>query len=397
MYGIAKTPNTNKAYITAKYAGVSLETAPMEFGKTNKSADFVAKFPFGKVPAMETPEGPIYESNAVAQYIASRKPELLGKNAYEQSLVTQFLMSEGTELAPTAAKVIYPLLGYMSYEAAQWSQAVKELLAKLKIYDAILQPRTYLVGESITVADIALTCSLERVFTKILDPAARKDLVNLTRWFVTMANQANVKAVLGEVKLAEKTVDPAEEIKANKPATTAAAATHDDDEEEAAPKPKAKTPMDTLPPSKLNLEEWKRFYSNCKETRPVATNWFWEHYDPEGYSIWRANYKYNDELKKIFMTCNLVTGLFSRMEALRKYCFASVLIFGEDDKNEISGFFVFRGKEMPELMKEVPDYDCYEWTQVDPTDAKQRELFDDYLAWEGALEGKSFNQGKIFK
>jgi hypothetical protein len=56
-----------------------------------------------------------------------------------------------------------------------------------------------------------------------------------------------------------------------------------------------------------------------------------------GYSIWWINYRYNDELAKIFMTCNLVTGLFARMDHMRKYIFGSFLIFGEDDKNEISG------------------------------------------------------------
>jgi elongation factor 1-gamma len=85
------------------------------------------------------------------------------------------------------------------------------------------------------------------------------------------------------------------------------------------------------------------------------------------------------------------------MDLMRKYCFASVLIFGEDDKNEITGFFVIRGSEMPDLMKDVPDFECYNWTKMDVEDKKQVELFNDYLAWEGELEGKTVNQGKTFK
>lgn len=371
----------------------------MDFGKSNKTPEFLAKFPFGKVPAMETPDGPIFESNAIAYYIALHKPELVGNTPYEKALVQQFICSLECELTPVCVKVFYPVLGYMAYEPTEWKKAVEELLVKLKVYDTILQPKTYLVGETITLADILFSRLLCRVFDMILEPKDRKNFVNLTRWYVTIANQPNFRDIVGEMKLCEKRVDPAKAA-ASKPQLkpVAAAAAHDDEEEEEAPKPKAKNALDLLPPSKLNLEEWKRFYSNCKETRPVATNWFWEHFDSEGYSIWRANYRYNDELKKIFMTCNLVTGLFARMEALRKYCFASVLIFGEDDNNEISGFFVFRGKDdIPDLMKEVPDFDSYEWTRMDINDKKQVELFNDYLAWEGDLEGKSFNQGKIFK
>lgn len=345
---------------------------------------------------MDCPEGPLYESNAIAFYIAAKKPELLGSSDYERALVQQFICSVDCELVPAAAAVIYPALGYAPYNASEWKKAGEALLAKLKIYDTILQPRTYLVGESITLADIIMVCVLDRVYGLFLEASDRKDLVNLSRWFVTMVNQANVKAVLGEFTLCEKRVDPSK-VAAPVQKPSAAPAADDDEEEEPAPKPKEKNAMDLLPPSKFNLEEWKRFYSNCKETRPVATNWFWEHFDPEGFSIWRATYRYNSELQKIFMTCNLVTGLFSRMDAMRKYCFASVLIFGEDDKNEISGFFVVRGKDMPDMMKEVPDYDSYEWTRMDINDPKQKELFNDYLAWEGELEGKTLNQGKIFK
>lgn len=368
-------------------------------GKTNKTPEYLAKFPWGKIPALETPEGPLFESDAIAFYIAQKKPELLGKTHYEMSLILQFICNLDCELIPAYQKVLYPALGYLPYEASQWQASLKDLLVKLKVFDNVLRPRTFLVGESITLADLLYVCILAPLYAHVLEAGHRKELVNLTRYYVTMANQANVKAVIGEMALCTKTINP--EMTRPKPAATtaaAAAAHNDEDDEETAPvAKKEKNEMDLLPPSKFNLEEWKRFYSNCKETRPVATNWFWEHFDAEGFSIWRADYKYNEELKKIFMTCNLVTGLFARMEAMRKYCFGSVIISGEDDKNEIHGYFVIRGKEMPALMKEVPDYDCYEWSKIDINDKKHAELFNDYLAWDGDLEGKTFNQGKIFK
>jgi elongation factor 1-gamma len=365
-------------------------------GKTNKTPEFLAKFPWGKIPAMETPEGNIFESNAIAFYVASKKPELVGKSVLEQSLIMEFACNLDCELIPAYQKVLYPLLGYLPYEATQWNASLKELLAKLKVFDTILRTRTFLVGESITLADLLYVSILTPLYTHILDSSMRSDLVNLTRYYVTVANQENVKAVIGEMNLCTKTADSST-FKSKVAAVAATSAQNDDEEDAPVVKPKEKNAMDLLPPSKFNLEDWKRFYSNCKETRPVATNWFWEHFDREGFSIWRADYKYNEELKKIFMTCNLVTGLFARMDLMRKYCFASVLIFGEDDKNEITGFFVIRGSEMPDLMKDVPDFECYNWTKMDVEDKKQVELFNDYLAWEGELEGKTVNQGKTFK
>ncbi|MBO8589854.1 hypothetical protein INN88_14770, partial [Staphylococcus aureus] len=68
------------------------------------------------------------------------------------------------------------------------------------------------------------------------------------------------------------------------------------DEEEEAPKPKPKNPLDLLPPSTMILDEWKRLYSNTKTNfREVAIKGFWDMYDPEGYSLWFCDYKYNDE------------------------------------------------------------------------------------------------------
>jgi len=55
------------------------------------------------------------------------------------------------------------------------------------------------------------------------------------------------------------------------------------------------------------MEDWKRMYSN-NDTKTVALPWFWEHFDKENFSLWSCEYKYADELKLIFMTCNLVGG-----------------------------------------------------------------------------------------
>ncbi len=104
--------------------------------------------------------------------------------------------------------------------------------------------------------------------------------------------------------------------------------------------------MDSLPPSKLNLEEWKRVYSN-EPTRPNALAWLWDHYDAEGYSICFGDYKYNQECEKLFMTANLLGGFIQRLDKVRKYAFGSLMIFGDEPKLEVSCVFMFRGKELP--------------------------------------------------
>lgn len=54
------------------------------------------------------------------------------------------------------------------------------------------------------------------------------------------------------------------------------------------------------------MDDFKRVYSN--EDESVSIPYFWEKFDPENYSIWLGEYKYNNELTKVFMSCNLISG-----------------------------------------------------------------------------------------
>lgn len=76
-----------------------------------------------------------------------------------------------------------------------------------------------------------------------------------------------------------------------------------------AAEPKSKDPLDALPKGTFNMDDFKRFYSNEEEAKSIP--YFWEKFDPENYSIWYGEYKYANELTKLFMSCNLITGNFS--------------------------------------------------------------------------------------
>jgi len=154
--------------------------------------------------------------------------------------------------------------------------------------------------------------------------------------------------------------------------------------------------LDLLPPSTLVLDEWKRQYSN-NDTRTVAIPWFWKNFDATGYSLWIADYLYNDENEVLFKTCNLVGGMLQRLDTIRKYAFGNVVIFGADKPFEISGVWLFRGQEVPEGFKEADDYVLYKWRKMDPTSEQEKELINDYWAWDGKFGGRQFNQAKTFK
>merc|ERR1712025_763498 len=157
-------------------------------------------------------------------------------------------------------------------------------------------------------------------------------------------------------------------------------------------------PFEKMPKGTFDLEEWKRFYSNNDEPESVA--WVWEHFDHENYSIWRGDYKYNDELTMVLMSCNLIGGMFQRLEKLKKNAFASCCLFGKDNDSSISGVWVFKGKELAfELSEDWQiDYASYDWKKLDSKSVDTADLVKQYWKWEGEdSAGRKFNQGKILK
>lgn len=68
----------------------------------------------------------------------------------------------------------------------------------------------------------------------------------------------------------------------------------------------------------FNMDEFKREYSN-KDTLTEALPYFWKNFDKENFSIWFCEYKYNDELARIFMTSNLIRGEFIQEKLFTMY------------------------------------------------------------------------------
>jgi elongation factor 1-gamma len=405
---------TQKALIAAKYGNIEIELTPeFEMGKDNKTAEFLSKNPLGKVPVLETKEGCIWESNAIARYVARLDPntKLFGSNAFENALVEQWLDFAGAEVTLPLRVWIYPILGYMENHPEATNKAKADIRKVLSILNDYLADKTFLVGERITLADIVVAVSMVYLYKLVLDPGFRKPFVNTNRWFLTCINQPQFQEVIGEVVLCSKmSVAKSSQVeekkkqeapKKEKPKQEPKKKEkkpEEEEEEDEDDTPKSKNPLDFLPPSKFVLDEWKRFYSN--NTEDASVKYFWENYEDEGWSLWSSTYKYNAELDNLMRTCNLIGGMFQRLEKMVKYSFASVIIFKENDDSktfQVKGIWVIRGKEIPELMKLCDDYELYDWVRLDPKDQTVTQTVNEYWKWAGNFEGKKFVQGKILK
>lgn len=378
------------------------------------------------MPAFETANGHyLSESNAIAFFLSNESLRG-GKCPFAQAQVQQWLSFADNEIVPASCALVFPLLGIMPMQKG--SSAREEVNTFMEILDKKLLNCTFLVGERLTLADIVVFCSLLHLYQHVFDPSFRqKSYINVTRWFGTILNQKQVQAVIRNYVWCEKALvyDPKkygeylsksgggkggqqksakeQQPKAqNDQQQPKKAANKEGDldptEEALAAEPKSNDPFKALPKSTFDFDAFKRFYSNEEETKSIA--YFWEHFDPVNCSIWFGEYKYNDELTKTFMSCNLISGMFQRLDKMRKESFSSVCLFGEDNNSTISGVWVWRGQGLAfELSPDWGmDYDVYAWRKLDPAAEETKKLVEQYFSWVGTdKDGRKFNQGKIFK
>lgn len=419
LYTYPNNPRAAKALIAAKYGNVHIEVpADFQMNVTNKTEAFKRLNPVCKVPTLQTPEGGIFESNAIARYVARvGNCGLLGASPYEEGLVDAWLAYTNNEIDLPRAAWLYPIFGYAPFSKEGLKQAKADIQKVLATLNEYLATRTYLVGERVTLADIVVGTTLLDMYRTVFDAAFRAEFVHTNRWFNTLVHQPQWIEVIGAVELCTTAMayDPAKAAAAQAaPAAAAAAADKkdgkkdgkkkgkkDDDEAEEDdmaqfedPKPKTDE-FSGLAPSSFDLDAWKKKYSNS-DTRTEAMPWFWQNYENSGYSIWKMDYKYNSELTMTFKASNLVSGLYQRLPKLHKYAFASTLIMGTDNRLQISGIWIFRGPRLPQMfIDECDDHAAFNWTQLDP--ARDRALIEDYFAWNGASLPAEVADGKAYK
>lgn len=261
------------------------------------------------------------------------------------------------------------------------------------------------MGERITLADLFAASLATRGFNYLWGKEWRAKYPNIVRWFTTVTAHPILADQYKNFEFRDAPVEftpPKKEKKEQAPKTAAPkAAPKPAAEAPAEPAPKPKHPLELLGKStNFNLDEWKRFYSN-EETRETALPWFWEHYDPSEWSLWRVDYKYNDELTLTFMSNNLLGGFFNRLSASTKYLFGSGVVYGENNNNGIVGVFLVRGQEHEPAFNVAPDWESYSFAKLDPSKPEDKTFVDDVFAWDKPLtingETREVADGKVFK
>ncbi|KAL8973206.1 MAG: hypothetical protein Q9183_000108 [Haloplaca sp. 2 TL-2023] len=411
LYTYDGNPRSTAIRAVAKANKLDLEivkTVPAE----GVSQDYLKINPLGRIPTFVGADGyTLTECMAIAIYITSQneKTSLLGKTKQDYASIVRWMSFANSEVLPGIAGWFRPLIGRDPYNKKSVDDSKKAALQSMKVLEQHLWVNTFLVGERLSLADLFAAQIVSRGFQYFFDKKWRQENPNVTRWYETVYNQPIYSAVVDKLSFIDEAIkeQPPKKEKEDKPkkeqapkaaAKPKAKEVNEEEEEEEKPVPKPKHPLEALPKPNFALDDWKRKYSN-EETREHALPWFWENYNPDEYSLWRVDYKYNKELTLTFMSSNLITGFFTRLDASRKYLFGCASVYGVTKDSVIQGAFIVRGQEAHPAFDVAPDIDSYDFTKLDPS--KDKEFVESMWAWDKPIEvdGKAYEwaDGKIFK
>ena len=363
-------------------ATVELQDVDWEDKETRKT--LTPKSPTGTFPFLEIGDQVLSESHAIENYLAMKyKPELLGENELEKAQVRQWSDFGMFDIGFCAKEIVYPIFGWKPYCKESADKANDRLKGFMRTLDAQLKDKEYVMGAKLTLADVYLFKEL-KYFFQLVFPKGLRDKVfpNVTKWFQKMAETEEVKKVYGKILLCNQPLKPfiQEQKEEKKPEKKQEKKPEKNPEEsEEPPKEKKKVnPLDLLPPSKLELEVFKRAFLNNKD-KEDAMKKFWEIYDPEGYSLWWVEYQnLPTECKILFRTSNSKGMFLQKCDAVRRYAFAVHGVYGVEDDYKIRGCWMFRGTEIPQEMKDNDLYEYLTFRKLDINKPEDKQLVHDY-------------------
>jgi len=420
----------NKVLVAAHFVGAQIEPVYLESHRLQEP-ELLQKNPNGTIPILETENGCLFESNAILRYVGGLNPglSLLGDNNWHRAQVNQWIDWSVSQLEPPIHQLTMSVYGWIDTDNVHLNRAANEAIQSLQILDKHLKLNSFVVGNSITIADIAIASLLVNSMRFLLDEPHRKDFISVTRWFESIANQVPFKKVWGVIHLCKtpffSIIKKSEESKGDKKVQAkdrkksegqdqikvevaakdqkkvekgqkkadvakvadkkVQEATKQEDDEDKPVEKSEKNPLDALPPSTFNLFDFKTLFVNAPNKKD-ALDFFWKNYDPKGYSLYHIEYqKAEGEGKVLFLTNNLKNGFLQRLDHFRKYAFGVHGVYGDEPNLQIRGAWVWRGEGTPNEIKELDSYEYHTWTRLDEKKPEDRKRIEEY--WTGLTEG----------
>jgi glutathione S-transferase len=188
LYMNALSPNVRRVRLTAAVLGLPLEEKTLDLARgEQRSPEYLALNPNGAIPTLVDGDFVLTESRAIMQYLASKKPEagLVPRDEAAHADVTRWQFWDASHFSPqlgtiTFEKIIKPMMGMGDPDARRIDEALGNFRRFAAVLNQRLDGKSYVVGTTLTVADLTLASSL--MYAKQVD-LPLSELPNVAAWF----------------------------------------------------------------------------------------------------------------------------------------------------------------------------------------------------------------------
>ncbi|KAL2132797.1 hypothetical protein VTI74DRAFT_3366 [Chaetomium olivicolor] len=210
LYTRPFNPRSTAILAIAKAANLPLELVAIT--SSQEAPDSYRKLnPLGKIPTLVTAKGFVLpECIAIALYITSQdeKTTLLGSTKEDYASILRWMSFANSEILFSLGGWFNPLIGRAPFIQEEVDGHMNATLHKLQILEDHLAAKEdegpYLVGDSLSLADLFVTGIVAGAFMFFLDGEWREKHPKCTAWFKGVHELPMFVEVAGKPVLAEK-------------------------------------------------------------------------------------------------------------------------------------------------------------------------------------------------
>jgi glutathione S-transferase len=207
LFGASISPFVRKVLMCANEKGLTLEHRPVS--PHVDDPQFRAASPLGKIPAFQDGDYTLADSSAIVHYLDAKyaaKP-VLPADARARGKAIWFEEYCDTVLFPTASmifvnRVLFPKFRKVPGDTAKADELAANQIPPLFAYlESVVPAQGFIVGDSFSIADAAITCQLINLQHSDVTVDAAK-YPKLAAYFKRMSARASVaELVAAEQKL----------------------------------------------------------------------------------------------------------------------------------------------------------------------------------------------------
>lgn len=177
-----QTPNPMKVALFLAETDLPFELVAVDTLKGEQhSVEYRAINPNGKLPAILDNGVRVFDSNAILLYLSEKTGQLTGK-AEERAELLSWMMFIASGLGPFSGQSVH--FHHAAPESISYAKNryLREAQRHYEVLDLHLEGRDYIVGEQLTIADIAAWGWIDKV-KPVLGDDDLQSYPNLQRWF----------------------------------------------------------------------------------------------------------------------------------------------------------------------------------------------------------------------